>query len=79
MSANLPLTQDCSPDFFVVKLSVGACLALNTSVKFLPLLGLPYHGGIFGVVEVRENDPDLYESLMDGLARASYIIDGQGV
>jgi hypothetical protein len=67
--------------FYAARITVGDCLALGLRPYHDPVLpkhpddpGNPHHGSIWGIVEARDTDPDLYETILDALSKASTIV-----
>lgn len=67
--------------FYAARITVGNCLALGLSPFHDPVLpkppddpGNPHHGSIWGIVEARDTNPDLYETILDALSKASTIV-----
>jgi hypothetical protein len=77
LEARLPLTWSVvDPDKqYVARITVGDCTKQNLEAYHCPdLPENPYHGHIWGLVEMRRIDEDQYERAIDALARASTIV-----
>jgi hypothetical protein len=81
-AAGLPLTWSVETRQYAARITVGDCLAVDLEAFHTPIPesppqpANPHHGEIRGLVEMRLNDPDTYETTITALAKASTIVFG---
>jgi hypothetical protein len=80
-AAGLPLLWNVDlRKFYAARITVGDCIAnaLGAFHEGTPPTandpGNPHHGGIWGLLEMRLNNPDAYEAVLTALAKASTIV-----
>ncbi len=75
VAADLPLHWNVPVSFYTARIQVEDCANNGLTVWRQPRPENPHHGGISGLVEMRDNNIQLYEKTIDALARASEVID----
>ena len=61
--------------FYAVRVAIRACSDCNLQVKSVPVEGNPHHGGVYGIVELRDTAcDDIYQTTLSTLAENSDIL-----